>query len=1170
MILVALAAWGGVRARNGIQHATQAGATVRSMALSLETFESGSLPDIALLQGQVALVDGQLREARSNLTPFLQLSPMLGWVPRVGPQLKSARDMLDLASSLTQGSRDLLTAVEVATSDSSQGSIQLLQDNRFNEDVLRTMAGGEPFFSSALGHLEQAMASLERLEGRELPPDYLKMVTTAQQLTPELETFARTGLAASQLWQTFFGYETPQTYLLVAQNSDELRATGGFIPGAWLLTLDHGEITQLQFWDTVEVDNLSAGAGPPLPPEGLLQAIWAGAWLFRDAGWYPDFPTSARVMEQMFKLGQGTSVDGVITLDQWAVQGVLAAMGPTTMSTGETLDETSYMKILEDGTDLQSRRFMDTLLEELLDTLREEGSENLMVALLATMNKSLEEKHILLFLHNPALQEVVTANGWDGALTDSPGDYLMVVDSNVGFSKVNRNIAQRISYQVDLSAEGKTEARLDILYTNQSQETVQPCGVQTGITPTDLTYYQLKNACYWDYLRVYGPEGSALQTSSPFPMPEGALYRRIGYNDIEDTLRTYSESGKAVFAGFFNLGVGESRGIAFVYTLPDHVVEREEGRLRYSLLLQSQPGTQSIPVELTLRLPAGYCVQRASPEPSSLDAEEVRFAINLDSDTTVQLVLERKAVCKLPSEASPAQVDSLPQGRTRTAFASLIVEPVTESAPADHIQMSPQDATLIPRQRFLFTAIALDSQGKPVRDVRFRWRVKDSFAGAITSSGLLTAGLAPGTYLDAVEVSVISAKGTTTATASVTIVSREQAETRLLSSVVVYPADITVRPGQVVGLGALGWDEEGRFVQNLQFKWSIAKPSAGSVDQLGFFTASQASGPYPGAIRVVAIQDTPQGALEREAFVSVTVSENARRGVLSRVVVVPGAVTINPGQRVSFITRAFDESGQRVSNVSFIWEVTQPVAGQMEKPGQFVASALLGRYADAIRVVATQETPELALGSTLPRPEAIPPTAEGPIQVKATIAVTIAPPRAVGNLAAVRLTPGVVTLRPGQLFVFGVSGLDSSGNLVPATVSREVVDPAAGSISQAGVFTAGREPGMFKNAVRVQMSQEKGGQRTVVEAFATVNILGPLERVEISPSTVTVETGQPTRLRAVAYDANGLEIPALYLRWSVEDPQAGSIDESGVFTAGAKAGRYENAVRVIAVEVDTR
>jgi hypothetical protein len=488
----------------------------------------------------------------------------------------------------------------------------------------------------------------------------------------------------------------------------------------------------------------------------------------------------------------------------------------------------------------------------------------------------------------------------------------------------------------------------------------------------------------------------------------------------------------------------------------------------------------------------------------------------------------------------------------RTAHASVVITPPRVGPPIDRVQMSPQDASLSAGRRFVFTAVALDAQGKPVVDADFQWQVKDASVGTITSTGLFTAGVRPGMYMDVVEVSVITGSGPITANANVEVVSDLEAQTRLLDFVVAYPSNITVRPGQVVGLGALGWDERSRLVQGLRFTWGMTNAAAGSVDQFGFFTASQVSGRYPDSIQVTATQDTPQGKIEIRSFISVKVTDVINRGVLSQVVVVPGSVRLTPDQRFGLSARAFDETGQPVRDVSFAWEVTQPAAGSMEKPGYFVAGHETGRYPDAIQAVATQLTPK------------------GPVQATATVTVTVEPPRVVGDLALVQLVPSEVVLKPGQRFVFTAFGLDSGGNMVPGRGEWEVaVESSAGSIGPTGVFKAGSEPGTYKDAVKVVFLQEKDGQRLVVEALATVNILGPLERVEIRSPTVSLEAGQSLRVFAVGYDASGFEIPALGLRWSVEVPLAGSINRSGFFTAGADPGSYENAIRVIAVELDT-
>ena len=457
-----------------------------------------------------------------------------------------------------------------------------------------------------------------------------------------------------------------------------------------------------------------------------------------------------------------------------------------------------------------------------------------------------------------------------------------------------------------------------------------------------------------------------------------------------------------------------------------------------------------------------------------------------------------------------------------------------------------------PGQRFLFTAVALDAAGSPVTGVGLRWRVTNPAAGSLNSTGVFTAGSVEGTYAYAVTVEAVFENGSVSTSATVVTASQTLSRTGPFDTLVVYPPRITVKPGQVVGLGALGWDSRGRFVPNLKFEWSVVERDAGQIDQLGFFTAVQTSGLYPDAIQVLATQATPDDPIERRAFVSVTVSELARKGVLDRIVVVPGRVILTPSQRVSFFARAFDEGGKRLRGVSYTWELAEPQAGEVEQTGLFIAGPDPGKFPTAIRVVAKQ-------GASI-----------GVVQVGATVAVTIKATKAPEPLASALLSPVSVTLRPGQRFIFNVFGVDASGEAVPTKVTWRVSDPDAGSFGRTGVFTAGTKPGSYPDALIAELVQEEGETPLREVAFATVNISGPLVRVEILPETATVQVGGATRFRVVGYDALGFGVSELNLKWHVEDPRAGEITDGGIFIAGSNPGRYENVIKVTAQELKPR
>ena len=67
--------------------------------------------------------------------------------------------------------------------------------------------------------------------------------------------------------------------------------------------------------------------------------------------------------------------------------------------------------------------------------------------LVRALQAALNEKHILIYLTDPQPASLLRERNWDGALTISalPSDALLVVDSNVGFNKVDAVIARSIA-----------------------------------------------------------------------------------------------------------------------------------------------------------------------------------------------------------------------------------------------------------------------------------------------------------------------------------------------------------------------------------------------------------------------------------------------------------------------------------------------------------------------------------------------------------------------------------------------------------------------------------------------------------------------------------------------------------------------------------------------------
>ncbi len=437
------------------------------------------------------------------------------------------------------------------------------------------------------------------------------------------------------------GIDSPKRYLWLGQSADELRATGGFVSGAWLITLEAGAIADVRYHDAVLVDDWDRLALYPRAPEALEEHMNATVWLMRDVSWEPDFPTTAQTAEDLFELGQRTEVDGVVALNQWFLLNVIDAAGGISSPTGgEQITSLNLLSSLEKGTDEHGRAYTDLALQGILDRLTESADISTLMRFGSALYSSLESRDLLLHMNDPDTQSIIDSNGWGGRIVRDSKDYLYVVDSNVGWSKSDRSVERRISYRVDLRRSAGPRISLNLEYNNHSGPGSPGCFPQWRHRGTD--YSELKNACLWNYWRVYVPQGAKLRSNTPLPLPELSVAAEIGKGlGGEDTVEVSSSYGKAVFSGLLALGAGEQRDIELVYDLPSDVLRRQGDVIEYELAIQKQPGVRQRVVEVEFILPSSHRLTSSSIKPVSNTGSRVTFLTALEEDIKLSAVFTR-------------------------------------------------------------------------------------------------------------------------------------------------------------------------------------------------------------------------------------------------------------------------------------------------------------------------------------------------------------------------------------------------------------------------------------------------------------------------------------------------------------------------------------------------
>jgi hypothetical protein len=260
--------------------------------------------------------------------------------------------------------------------------------------------------------------------------------------------------------------------------------------------------------------------------------------------------------------------------------------------------------------------------------------------LVEALSSGLEEKHLLVYVVDPAVSEILGENHWDGAIGHSDGDFLMVVDTNMGFNKVNPNVENALDYQVRIEDDENVTSRLAVTYRNQSAGSRDPCVQEADYPPT---YREMMEGCYWNYLRIYVPESSELVQSPELTLPEGSLRAR-GSGDggmLLGAQESTVESGKDVHGLFFVVAPAERREMVFEYRLPSSVLESDDSTKTYTLLVQKQPGTQAVPLRVEVQLPAGSTLVSSSPEARTSSDGGVVFQTDLREDREFEVTFRR-------------------------------------------------------------------------------------------------------------------------------------------------------------------------------------------------------------------------------------------------------------------------------------------------------------------------------------------------------------------------------------------------------------------------------------------------------------------------------------------------------------------------------------------------
>ncbi len=523
----------------------------------------------------------------------------IGWYHQ---QTNSVYNLLKSAELACQTAVDVFAQAEQWQSNWPSGLTAASLENltpSSTAQILSQMQSVQPLLLKTLTNLHELEGSLNQV-------NFAVGLTRLNAPVGELRQALQDGkalLAEHLPWLQLAPYLAGQIsdgrFLLILQNNDELRPTGGFIGNYGLLELRDGQVINLETHDSYHLDMPAQDYFKPAPPAELNKYLGVRQWFLRDANWSPDFPTTARQVryfyqEQTKAIAKATTterIDGVIAITPAIVEDLLGLVGPITVE-DQTYDQQNFVELLQYRVEMSYDNYGVTSWNRkavINDVIRE--LEKRLLALPASrwtevariITKNLERKNILLYSDNQAVQQWLVQQNWAGQARSFDGDYLWVIDANLAAFKTDAVVDKQINYRLYQSG-GQWLAELRLNYKHNGG-------------------FDWRTTRYQTYTRVYAPLGSQ-------------LISQAGYKDAATTTQ---ELGKTVFGGFIVAEPKKTKEIKLVYRLPDSVTKLlEQGR--YELLLQKQPGRQRTSLSLELDLPRS--AQRAYSEQLPLNIKD--------------------------------------------------------------------------------------------------------------------------------------------------------------------------------------------------------------------------------------------------------------------------------------------------------------------------------------------------------------------------------------------------------------------------------------------------------------------------------------------------------------------------------------------------------------------
>ncbi|MDD4272047.1 MAG: DUF4012 domain-containing protein, partial [Patescibacteria group bacterium] len=288
-------------------------------------------------------------------TEEIKNNNLIKFLPLAVSQLSEAESLLisvQFLSKAVAAGANLGLSFESILSDGKKFNFSRLSPEE-KQNVLKKIYEAAPELNGIKADLDLAYINLEQAKTSVVFLAFKDKINQVKEQINQAGLILEKAVPLSQMIPALAGYPNEVKYLVMLENSDELRPTGGFLGTYGILKIKDGDILSFDMHDIYHLDMPVQDKINIAPPEPIRKYL-NDKWYMRDSNWSPDWPTAAKTISQFYQTESNLNPEvekipkfsGVIAITPKLITDFLKITGPIIIE-GQSYNENNFQDLLQ-------------------------------------------------------------------------------------------------------------------------------------------------------------------------------------------------------------------------------------------------------------------------------------------------------------------------------------------------------------------------------------------------------------------------------------------------------------------------------------------------------------------------------------------------------------------------------------------------------------------------------------------------------------------------------------------------------------------------------------------------------------------------------------------------------------------------------------------------------